>query len=51
MAQGQLPLDYPRLDMNKPVIASRENRAELDRRHSTNTQTLPVAVGWKMGSM
>src|SRR5688500_374093 len=49
VAQGELALLHPRLDVDEPMITSRENRTEPDRRHATQTQALPVAMGGKMG--
>src|SRR5262249_31697559 len=49
LAQRDLSLGHPGLDMDKPVITSRENRTQPDRHQSTKGQTLPVAMGWKMG--
>ena len=48
-AQRALSLSHPGLDMDEPVVTSRENRAQPDGRHSTEGETLPVAMGRKMG--
>jgi hypothetical protein len=49
LTQDDLSLGHPRLDMDEPMIPSRENRTQPDRRHATKGQTLPVAMGRKMG--
>ena len=49
LTQDDLSLGHPGLDMDEPMIPSRENRAQPDRRHATKGQTLPVAMGRKMG--
>src|SRR5262245_32588410 len=35
--------------MDEPVVTSRKNRTQPDCRHSTEGETLPVAMGRKMG--
>ena len=49
ITQAELPLGPPGLDMDQAMIAPRENRAEPNRRHATESETLSVAVGWKVG--
>jgi hypothetical protein len=49
MAQSELSLGHPGLDMDQAMITSRENRAEPDRYQPAESETLPVAVGGKMG--
>src|SRR5467141_535869 len=47
--QRALSLRHPGLDMDEPVVTARENRAQPDCRYSTEGETLPVAMGRKMG--
>jgi hypothetical protein len=43
-AQGPLALGHPGLDMDEPVLSSRENGTQPDRRDSTYAETLPVSM-------
>jgi hypothetical protein len=49
LTQDDLSLGHPGLAMDEPMLPSREHRTQPDRRHSTEGQTLPVAMGRTMG--
>jgi hypothetical protein len=49
LTQDDPSLGHPGLHMDEPMIPSRENRTQPGRRHATKGQTLPVAMGRKMG--
>src|SRR5882672_7349855 len=51
LTQDDLSLGHPRLDMDEPMIPSREHRTQPDRRHTTKGQTLPVAMGRNTGGV
>jgi hypothetical protein len=48
-AQRAWSLSHPGLNMDQPVITSRENRTQPHGPHSTEGEALPVAMGWKVG--
>jgi hypothetical protein len=49
LTQDALSLGHPGLDRDEPMLPSRKHCTHPDRRHSTEGQTLPVAMGRKMG--